>query len=622
MKKQEDKQKGFSLVELAIGLLILSIAIIPIVIVTSDTSGHSSKAAKNISNEKIVANTLMEEAISNSSNFNKLINEYNVIKQKDGSKKIQTSILKDDKSNIGYRWTFKNLTYNDNKQILPDGNYLIDATLELFQPGETVSKYKLGSKILLQKPTESFKDPVIGIMFLVDMTPSMTMAKYGWGHNPISVINTNAAIAESKTFDASQIPIFNPKTDPEKVLKYIYESCNTGVKQESCIGTPQQKYSKSDDFVFGFTNDNEKTDIDERYIPSVKADLPEVNYDYKDGQSQAEEKVKQSYKNIENAVTNGNTYLIDSSISRIEMVRSSLYAFINMIEKEEAGPAKLFKIGFLPFSNTVNLNYKLNPETPDDKKGFIKLKTYIKSINRKSAPHEYIFNLIEDKDYSTDLPEALKVAHNTLIQDKTLTHRIIVLITDWNHCVEAPRELDIQSYRICLKKIIKTLQSEELVLVDIVEKRIQKDPNYKLPDDDPVKIKLTQIEETKEWFIKLINSYESTYETLYQPYHPYYSATCQEQTESKILNELVSQIYNGDINNAKGLKTNVYIFGIIDSARPPAASILGNMTAQTQEGEFLTAKDIKSIPEMFNYLILELNRLSKVEQAKRYSWNK
>ena len=626
MSYERNNQKGGSLVELAIGLLILSIAIIPIVIMTGNTSGKSSQGAKEVSNEKIVANTLMEQAISNDAAFITLITKHNVLKQKKATNKIQTETIKFPKSNISYRWTFKNLSYSmkNNKQVLPDGNYLIDTTLELFPGDSKTAKLILGTKVLVQEPKESFKEPLIGIMLLVDMTPSMSMSKYGWGHNPLSVIDPLIAIAENKKFESKDIPAFTPKTPPEEVLNFIYKYCDLGVKQDSCIGTPQQNYKKADDFVFGLTNDNPKTDFDERYIPSILEDLPvNVLYDYKEGQLKATEQVKSTYASVDSAVKNGDSFLVNSGISRIEMVRSSLYSFINLLEKEEAGPTKNFKIGFLPFSNSVNLDYLLKPETADTKKGYSKLKEYIKSINRKNAPKDYVFDLIGNNNFSTDLETALKTAHKSLLEDTSLTHRIIVLITDWNHCVEIPKNLDIMSYRICIKKIIKAIQSEETILLGIIEKRTKKNPSYKIDPNDPVQIKLVELEQTKEWFLKFVEEEDKkTSEMLYQPYHSFCSTDCQTQTESPALNQLIKEIYNGTIDGEDGQKTDIYVFGIIDSARPPAASILANMTAQSDKGEFLTAKDIKEIPNMFYYLVLELNKLTKVEQAKRYLWNK
>lgn len=294
---KRNKIKGISLVELAIGMLILSIAIIPIVIMSGEHSGEASKAAKDISHEKTVANSLMEQAISNNAEFMQQITKYNVLKQKGASNKIQTEILTFPKSDIKYRWTFKNLSYSkkNNDQLLPDGNYLIDTTLELFPKNPKMTPLIMGTKILVQEPQKTFKEPIIGVMLLVDMTPSMSMSKYGWGHNPLSVIDPLIQIAEDKTIEASDIPAFNEDTSTEKVLNFLYKTCNLGVKQDNCIGSPQQDYKTADDFVFGQNTDNPKTDFDERYVPAIIEDLPaNILYDYKDGQAKAIEEVKEA----------------------------------------------------------------------------------------------------------------------------------------------------------------------------------------------------------------------------------------------------------------------------------------------------------------------------------------
>lgn len=622
---------GFSMVELAISLLIISLAIIPIIVISrGSASGQAGAEGKLLSHERAVASSLMEKAVGSSPEFIGVLEEYNVFNQKNDYE-IKTQIYKDQKTNIHYRWILRNVSYSSkkNERLLPDGNYLIDATLEVFYKMPKIDVPKpsliLGSKILIQKPEKKFEEPAIGIMFVVDMTPSMSMSNYGWGHNPIAVIDPSeeATITVSK----EKYPIFAENTPPEKVINYIYNNCNVDVSYDGSFGTPHQKYKNEDDFAVGSIYDNPKTDFDERYKPSMLFDMPiDKLFGHPLGQSAAKEIADLRFTEFNNALSALTTTDCinwgDSAISRIEMVRSGLYTFVNMLEKEEAGPSQIFKIGFLPFAGSTDLSYLLPPAGPDKNNSFTEFKKYVKSINRDGSPINYSFKLTENQDYTTDIETALRIAHRELIKDKSLNHRIIILVTDWNHCVEIPKVVDVQTTRGCIKQIILGLQEEEKEIIKEIERRMKEKPGYKLPPNDPLAIRLKEILETKTWLIKFIPEPIKQVNNNYQPFHEVYDASCRTTTESPALNMLAQKIAEGKINNAHGEKTDLYIFGIVDAARPPAVNILANMTTSSENGEFLTAKRVHNIITPFVYLVLEMNRITKLLQAKRYIWNK
>jgi hypothetical protein len=143
-----------------------------------------------------------------------------------------------------------------------------------------------------------------------------------------------------------------------------------------------------------------------------------------------------------------------------------------------------------------------------------------------------------------------------------------------------------------------------------------------LPDNDPLAIRLEEIQTTKEWLLKFVPDPIKQINSFYQPFHPIFDTSCRAATESASFNMLTAKIAEGKTNNAHGLKTDIYILGVADAARPPSNKILANMTTSSENGEFLSVKRITQIPGLFTYMVQELNRIAKQEQSKRYIWNK
>ena len=628
--KNQNNIKGFSLIELAISLLIISISIIPIVLMTQGSkTGEATKQAEFLSKERSVVNSLMESATSSNKEFKELLNKYKVLEQKNSQKEISTDIKKYPNTETSYRWIFKNLTYSskNNKRILPGGNFLIDCSLELYDNKSLNTNKKpiltFGTKILTQIPENTYDDPLIGIMLLVDMTPSMAMSSYGWGHNPMVITGSNQYNQEF-IVDIDNIPNFNEETSPETVLQFLGQYCNPKIKYNGGFGCPSGNYTSSDDFVFGFNQDNSTTDFDEKFLPSntiSQTSLFASPFDNITSSNIFSERLQEIGLSVLSTDPASSCQLINSAVSRIEMVRSGLYSFVNLIEQGEAGPSKRFKIGFLPFGNTVNTSDLLKLQAANSEGKFPKIKKHIQAINRFQSPESYVFDLISDQPYTTDISTALNLAHKTLIEDETLSNRVIVLITDWNHCIEVPYTIDIKPVRNCIKNIIKEIQEAELTLLAILEQRKENNPGYVLDPEDPIVKKLESLKKTKEWFLKLANNPEETASLISQPYHPLCSKGCKDITSSTTFNILGEQIANGTINQAEDKKTDLYIFGIVDAARPPAASILANVTTSSENGEFVVSQDICHIPDMFYYLVNEMNRLVKLKEAKRYLWN-
>lgn len=629
-----NKTRGFSLIELAVSLLILSIALIPVILLIGGKgSSKSTIQTKILTQEKGVANTLMESAIANTPEFMNLINKYHVLKQKNTSQKIETAIINYPKSKIYYKWTFKNLTYTgkNNKQALPDGNHLIDCSLALYNQ-ESLKKnktptFEMGTKVLIQETEKTFEEPIIGIMILVDYTPSMAMSNWGWGHNPMNVDN----IGLLDDVNAKDIPTFTKETSPNEVIKFVAEKCTPTSLYSNNIGYPYLRYKSTDDFVFGSNVDNPDTDINEKYLPDKLKDIATVGMYYAVPYKQIlvnDTKVLQRiWKELERSVIGipegqDNSFLVNSAISKIEMVRSSLYLFIKEIEKGNAGNNKYFKIGILPFANITKKENLLKPESVDSKGQFKKLKTHIKSINRIGAPKKYTYSLTSNSNSTTDFEGALKMAHQALIEDKSLTDRIIIVITDWNPCIELPQITDINTTRVCIINVIKQLQEERKEIVKTWQEERKKDPNFEPDKNGELYKRFEEIESTISWLIKFLPDEEQLLSMGHQPYHPALDVNCKNETASLELNTLTRNVCKGKINGANNEKTDIYVLGLVDAIRPPSASILANMTTESENGEFLAAKDIKQIPQLFGYMVSELNRLLKLKQSERYSWNK
>lgn len=631
MTKKVFSPQGFSLIELAIGLLVVSIAIIPVILVISGkTSGKSTSLSKIITQEKVVATTLMSQAAGRNPDFLVTIANSNILKHKNPDFEVKTDIKEYENSKIYYRWRLRNLTYSSNKrkQALPNGNYLVGASLEIFNTEELKAaeapSLVMGTKVLLQEPSKVPEDPRIGIMLVVDMTPSMSMSDYGWGHNPMRVIDSKIDIV--KAIDSKDYPVFHEDTPPAEVLNYLHKHCDRGVKYTNCFGTPYQNYKSADDFVMGYNTNNPETDFDERYVPSLTKDIAITDFFASPFAADSNKVISnERYNELFNgtkAPGQESFELRNSAISRIEMIRSTLYLFVHLLEEGKAGPTRSIKIGFLPFSNNINNSYMLQPVAADKKNKFPVLKEYIKSINRVSAPHPFTFDLVSNKEYTTDIEGALKTAHKVLLDDKSLNHRAIILITDWNHCVEIPKTIDTLENRSCIKGVVKGLQEEELKLIKILEDRKAKDPNYKPDDNDPIVVRLKEIEETKEWLLIFLPNALKNSKLKYQPYHPVYGSECKVITESPSLSLLAKEISEGNINNAHNQKTDIYIFALVDATRPPAVNILSNLTTFSENGEFIMAKNVGQMPELSGYLIGEINRLSQLKQAERYLWNR
>lgn len=622
------KLTGVSLIELAIALVIIGIALIPMVIALSGSKqGLLISNTRTLLQEKTVANTLMEKAVGQDPEFVDLLKSKNVLIQRNPDYKIITDITTFPESKIKYRWIFKNITYSEysGDQMLPDGNYLIEASLELYRTDLNVSEKKpsltLGTKLLVQEPTKVEPEPYIGVMILLDMTPSMANSIKHWGSNPLKIEDMYKNEYNNKVkADPSIIPDFSDE-DPKKVLNFLNKYCKPRIKYANCFAQPYHKYTNNDDFLFGENTDNPNTDFNEKYVPSTLI-LNAINT--LAAPEKAVFKPAEYFKLIKSATETKNDVLndkiVNSTIPKIEMLRSSLYSYVHLIEKTHEGIPNHLKMGFLPFASTVNKSFMLEPTLPDPDGKYRKLQKYIKSINRDRAPINYGFDLISNNDYSTDIPGAIRLAHETLIKDKTLTKRVIILITDWNHCIEPPKTIDIEPVRNCILEYIKVLKTEELKTRLLIKNRLKNSNTTQLKPDDPLAIRLSKLMKSAKTLKKLLIDYDVNKK--YQPYFPLYDETCKLQKTSQPLNDLSININEGLINGADGKSTDLYVLGIIDAARPPAAQILANMTTSFENGEYFAAKDIKQIPQLFYYLVLEMNRLEKLEETKRYAYNK
>jgi competence protein ComGC len=450
--RQQAKRKGFSLVEAAVLLGLISVFFIPVARLTggagqTSTIGKTATdATRNRMRETVAANTLMEQAlVGNMQNPN--IN----LATLDPNNPFNTGVQQFTNYNrrVLYDWTLLNQSFavdaNGNLQrdnqgnLVPlvNGNRLASATLRIFPDGSTGTQPSLvlPTTIANRRASANAQSPAsVGVLLVLDTSGSMAWAKGNFllpnttepsepnpllvaspfltyrhaGNNALDltkneeldVVSVMQADSAATPFDDSYIPGIS--TQPNLAKVKLKSGCaNNPQNANYFIAEAKDPAAPSRPSPWG----NELWNLN-RYVQDLCSITPSMS------------------------VSDWQT-IVDRDLSRVEAARSAMFVFINRIESNPF-LRQMAKLGFesygtsgpsTSFANRIQLHSALQSSQNGR---YAQLREWTSYINRLQSD-----GTVRVQVYGkTPTLAALRTAAQTLYNDTSLTDRIIILMTD------------------------------------------------------------------------------------------------------------------------------------------------------------------------------------------------
>ena len=413
-------RQGFTLIETAVALMILSVALIPMVKHIGGQGSENGTAVKvtgDRAKEILLANTLVEKALSA---------DYSAFSC-DGTKVPKDTLLEiaygqikhfpdsgycenvRPEGSLFYRWTVYNT--NTNGKILPTGNHLYNATLSTYKKLDPTKEdytevFTTPISFYVNEITPTIK-PSSEILVVLDRSGSMV---WGGSKDPQSINDRNKSSAAGNfgfiaspflkyRYDDDSKPDKDPNKPPYKAVD-AYKISNL-------------YDNKTLDIVSAAKSDDQKTDWKDTYLKSGVNQTP-----YCDNWHNLLDWLKDPAKHQGFFATGGigltlndawlnpgdNAHMVPTNedrgnaikqlclktedpdylekyLSRIEMARTTLLNFLINIEKSPVNSSYGTQLGFEVFNDVQQM--EVNFESADSSNHFVQMRRRLSWINRE-----------------------------------------------------------------------------------------------------------------------------------------------------------------------------------------------------------------------------------------------
>jgi hypothetical protein len=440
---------GVSLLEVAMLMLILTLALAPVVRHLGGPSSAEGTAARVIgtkSKELLLANTLIEQTLSN--HFDSFVCNYD---QSKGATFVHANLpainkmayfpsagsrclVKNNASTVYYQWQVRNAAQANS--LMPDGNEYYNAVLNVYSAAT-------GGTLLLSMPSSFFYNASgvttpqgkTGIIVVQDISGSMM-----WSQRDASILNAEGDSTPDHAVVASPY------------LRYRYADPSLGYTPPNEIAlsfaSGPNAFNDQLDIITAKAADDPLTPWDDRYLDQNILDAPNCQsnaawpsihwrqtkfYSQKvDALSNwAQSDIHDTIQNICKRDPNWNS-MMNNNVSRIEAARGSL---LNLILSIEADPTlyRETRLGFYTFS-APNVPSQNNPsrqgwdrrvalEGVDANNRYPNMRRQVSWMNREGPGQ---INPYEGTEYTLPLTQAAR----DLFADPSLDNRFILFVSD------------------------------------------------------------------------------------------------------------------------------------------------------------------------------------------------
>jgi len=444
------RQQGMSLLEVAMLMLIMILALAPTVKMIggpNSANGNTMRVIGTQAKEVLMANSLIEQVMAG--NFTSLgaNNTAANLPQTGGTGYIypRFSTTQFSTSPLYYQWTIM----NRDTASTPSGNHYYTAVLNVYNSSSS-------STPLLSMPTSFFYNSngannpqnKTGIIIVQDISGSMV-----WAKDDYSLLNANGMATPSGPGASVASPY----------LRYRYADPSVGYNPVHPLAYAGGGNAFNDqlDIVSAEQNDDPTTPWDDRYIgvgihgiPDCNSNanwngaawrgsqyysseidsLPANQFDLYQGMFQwyqPQPIIKSTLQNICGRSPDWNT-MMNNNMSRIEAARSSLLNFLVSTEADSMLYQNT-KLGFITFSSPNNATHndpsglgwdvRVSLESVDNNNRYPNMRRQLSWMNRQGPGQINAYN-------GTNYTAALQEAERQLVADPSLNNRIILFVSD------------------------------------------------------------------------------------------------------------------------------------------------------------------------------------------------
>jgi hypothetical protein len=474
-KKPKAALRGFSLLEISITLLFLSIALVPVVqflgnhSVGGAANGESmTQASRQNSRVSSAANALAERALAGDPNHG-----INTLPGLGGVLTTNRRQFTDDyNQNVWYRWVLRDVTRLDDGSSVAGGNRLVQATLQVYESATATNPEMNIPLYIYRQPSSVEENPIprVGILVVQDMSGSMTMAGEDEYPPVIKAHNGSRGVVLASPylryrFDAATVPanlrldLFDDKQFDSVAVAYSRRNAS-GQAPDPNPDTPfYENYPQRNIQIPNGSNPpinlfpnvqcDEDTNWEAAGAPLTQLFLPEIFRAPHDTVIPGQAHYPEEYQNTVAALCGDkddedeSEAQVNNYLSRIEASRTALFSFIHKLE-QSTSVLDQADIGLMRFSaapggtggggpTAASLVSALErSQTMGSRRHFVNFRRHVSWMNRFDPNNPSNANpfVIWDDAKRTRIYDGINEGAKYLFGRSDLGERIMVFVTD------------------------------------------------------------------------------------------------------------------------------------------------------------------------------------------------